>query len=232
MKNLLSIFCLLGMLTACNSNNNNNSTATGTSTETTTTEVASPDKEMGLKSVMYETETEMPAGMNYGSNKTTIYSDDYGKKSRTTSVMHMSYGGKSIDNTSNSLRLGDDIYSWSSAAKGGMRFKIDKDKFDPNSTDLTSLTEDMKKRINYKEEGTETIQGKECKVASFSSDNMSGKIWTWKGVPMQMQMTVMGKTVTTKVISIQENPSFPASTFDVPAGIEFKEMNAAATAQK
>ena len=74
---------------------------------------------------------------------------------------------------------------------------------------------------------------KNCTIYSFSAEKMQGKIWQWKGVPMKSEMNIMGQTVTTTVTKVEENPTFPAGTFDVPSGITFIEMaTQAATAEQ
>lgn len=205
-----------------------------TSDTTEPTSVVSEIKEAvagdGLKSVHYETETVMPEGMGTTSSKVTT--DDYGKKSRTETITAMSFGGKTMNNSINSLMVDGYAYSWANGAKTGNKFKIDASRFDPGKTDFSQLSEEMRKKMNYKDEGTETIDGRECKVASYTTEQMQGKIWMWKQVPVKMQMSMMGKVITTNVKSIEENPSIPAGTFDVPAGVEFKEMTMPSTAQK
>ena len=83
----------------------------------------------------------------------------------------------------------------------------------------------MRKKLNYKDEGTETVNGKECKVASFSSEQMKGKVWMWKQVPVKMEMSIVDKVVTSTLKNLEENPSLPSGTFDVPADVEFREMS-------
>ena len=182
----------------------------------------------GLKSAIYETETEMPGGM--GTTSTKITFDDYGKKSKTEIKSSMSFGGKSMNTSSTSLMADGYVYSWQTGAKTGTKFKLDKSKFDPSN--MADITDEMKKKLNYKDEGTETVNGKECKVASYTTEQMKGKMWMWKQVPVKMEMSMMGKVMTSNLKNLEENPSLPSGTFDVPADVEFKEMNLPTTAEK
>jgi outer membrane lipoprotein-sorting protein len=61
---------------------------------------------------------------------------------------------------------------------------------------------------------------------------MQGKVWMWKQIPMKMEMSIVGKTVTSTLKHLEEDPGLAANIFDVPADIEFREMNLPATAAK
>lgn len=226
MKKILFIFSVAALFTACK----NNAAPASDSSEpkSVISDIKDAVTNNGLKSAIYETETIMPGGMGTTTSKITF--DDYGKKSRSAINTAMSFGGKSMNTSANSLMVDGYAYSWQSGAKTGNKFKLDQSKFDPNN--LANMTEEMKKKLNYKDEGTETIDGRECKVASFSMEQMKGKMWMWKQVPVKMEMTMMGKVVNSTLKSLEENPSIPAGTFDVPADIEFKEINLPSTASK
>ncbi len=227
MRNIFLVAIIIALFTACK-NNSTDQPGESTNTSSTSVDVTSAPAE-NIKSVMYESETIMPEGM--GTTTSKVYTDDFGKKVRTEAITSISFGGKSMNTTSNMLKLDDYAYTWSNMSKTGSKIKLDPSKFDPNTTDIATLTEEMKKKMNLKEEGEETIDGKSCKVFSFSMEQMNGKMWSWKGIPLKMEMAMMGKTVTTNVKKIEENPSIPAGTFELPSGIEFKEMQLPATAQ-
>jgi len=97
-----------------------------------------------------------------------------------------------------------------------------------------AMSEEMRKKLNFKEEGNETIDGKDCKVFSFSmeKEGMKGKSWVWKGLPLQSEMEMQGKKILTKFKQYETNISIPASTFDLPTGIEFKDMSTESTPTK
>ena len=48
----------------------------------------------------------------------------------------------------------------------------------------------------------------------------------------KMEMDIMGKTITSKLKSLQENVSIPALMFDRFTDVEFKEIEIPATAAK
>ncbi|HMV15198.1 MAG: hypothetical protein IT275_04855 [Chitinophagales bacterium] len=225
MKQLLLALCTVLIFTACK---NNTTTAEKSTTENVISEVKEAITNEGLKAAIYQTETVMPGGM--GTTSSTVSFDDYGKKSHTVVVAAISFGGRSMNTTTNSLRLDGYVYSWQTGNKSGMKFKIDESKFDPNNLDFSSMNEKLRKELNYKDEGTETVDGKECRVSSFNSEQMKGKIWMWKQVPIKMEMSVVGKSVTTTLKRLDENPSFSAETFALPSDVEFKEMTMPSTA--
>ena len=227
MKHLMLILGIAATFTACKNNTATNETAEPSSVVADVKEAVVGD---GLKSGSYESETIMPGGM--GTTTTKVVFDDYGKKSRTQLQTAISFGGKSMNNTSNSLMVDGFVYSWAEGTKTGSKIKLDESRFDASNMDFSKMTEEMKKKMNFKEEGNETVNGKDCKVASFSNEQMQGKVWMWKQIPVKMEMSVVGKTVTSTLKKLEENPSLPVGTFDVPADVEFKEMNLPSTAQK
>lgn len=226
MQKLLLIIGVLALFTSCKNNN----ASTATEPNSVVSEIKDAVTGEGLKSAIYETETVMPAGM--GTTTTKVTFDDYGKKTRTEINSAISFGGKSMNTSTNSLMIDGFVYSWQTGAKSGTKFKLDESRFDPNNLDFSKMTEEMRKKMNFKDEGTESVNGKECKVASFSTEQMQGKVWMWKQVPMKMEMSIVGKTVTSTLKHLEEDPSLAAGIFDVPADIEFKEMNLPATAEK
>lgn len=226
MQKLLLIIGVSVLFTSCKNNN----TSTVTEPNSVVSEIKDAVTGEGLKTAIYETETIMPAGM--GTTTTKVTFDDYGKKTRTEINSVISFGGKSMNTSTNSLMIDGYVYSWQTGAKTGTKFKLDESRFDPNNLDFSKMTEEMRKKMNFKEEGTESVNGKECKVASFSTEQMQGKVWMWKQIPMKMEMSIVGKTVTSTLKNLEENPGLASGTFDVPADIEFKEMNLPATAAK
>lgn len=227
MRNLFLILSTILIFTACKNNKPDSETEEPSSVISDVKDAITND---GLKAAIYETETVMPGGM--GTTSTKVSFDDYGKKARTEINTAISFGGKNMNTSANSLIADGYVYSWQTGAKTGSKFKLDESKFDPNNMDFSRMSEEMRKKLNYKDEGTETVNGKECKVASFSAEQMTGKVWMWKQIPIKMEMSVVGKTVTATLKSLDENPSFADGTFAVPADIEFKEMNMPATAAK
>lgn len=220
MKKICLIFGIAATFTACK---NNTSSVNSTEPQSVVSEIKDAVTNDALKSATYESETVMPGGMGTTTSKVTF--DDYGKKSRTQIKSSISFGGRSMNTSTNSLMVDGYVYTWQEGAKTGNKLKLDDSKFDPRNGDFSKLSEEMKKKMNFKDEGTETVNGKECKVSSYTTEQMKGKVWMWKQIPVKMEMSVVDKVITSTLKNIEENPSLPAGTFDVPADIEFKEMS-------
>jgi hypothetical protein len=219
MKKSFIIVCAVMSLAACNKKQESTSKETvAAPVEAVASKTSETDGK--VKSLLVETETEMP-GMGKTTMKTIF--DDYGKVKLTETNTAISAGGHSINNNAKSLLKDGYLYSWSTIGKSGSKFKIDESGFDPKN--LSNLTDEMRAKYNFKEEGSETVGGKECKVYSYSFEQMKGKVWIWKQVPLKSEINVGGKVYNTNFVRLEEDPAIPAGTFDLPAGIEFKEMS-------
>jgi hypothetical protein len=218
MKKLLLIAAVVFMYTACKNNSTSENTKSGTNTsEKTTAAEAVPDGRFDFKSGILVTETDM---MGMGKSTMTMTFDDYGK--HTLTEMKMSMMGK--DMITKTIIKDGYAYSWTQPLSMAIKVKLE-DNPDDKNIDYKNLTEEMKKKLNMKEEADETIDGKTCKVYSYSmKEGMSGKTYTWKGMPIQTVMNMAGKNIVTKFVSFEENVSIPSSAFDLPADVEFKEM--------
>jgi len=222
MKNLFLVLSAVFLFTACK----NSATTTESESDEAKTETAASDAYKGryeFKSGVLETQTSM---MQMGTANIKMTFDDYGKTQLTESAVSMDMMGKKINTLTKSLMKDGYIYTWAEPSMGAAtKMKMSADKFDEKNMDFNALTEEMKKRFQIKEEGGETIDGKTCKVFSFTTEGMKGKTWVWKGVPLQSEMSVSGQTITSKFLRLEENPSLPASTFELPAGVTFNEVN-------
>lgn len=222
MKNLLFALCAVLFFTACK----NSATTSEQDSSSSATETKAADTRKGrfdFKSGILETQTNM---MSMGTANVKMIFDDYGKTQLTESTVSMEMMGKKINTLSKSLVKDGYIYNWSEPSMGAAtKMKLNSETFDEKNLDFNSLTDEMKKRFQIKEEGNESIDGKTCKVYSFVTEGMKGKTWIWKGLPLQSEMSVAGQTVKSKFLKFEENPSIPASTFEIPQGITFSEIN-------
>ncbi len=220
MKKFFFIAASIFVFTACK----NNTAPSGATSETAVSEKTSAtgnvsDGRFDDKSGILVTETDM---MGMGKSTLKMSFDDYGKKMRNEITMSMM--GKEIHSTS--IIKDGFVYTWSiDMPNMAMKIKLD-DNLDDKTIDYKNMTDEMRKKLNLKEEGNETVDGKDCKVFSFSAkEGMKGKSWVWKGLPVQSEMEMQGKKILTKFKEYQTNVSIPTSTFDLPSGVEFKEMN-------
>ena len=91
--------------------------------------------------------------------------------------------------------------------------KMDKPDFD-------KVTEDLYSKMGLKRAGTEKFMGKDCIV--FKGD--MGKVLTWNGILMLMDMTYSGIKTKQEVISIKINVPIDEKYFELPKNIKFNEM--------
>ena len=91
--------------------------------------------------------------------------------------------------------------------------KMDKPDFD-------KVAEDLYSKMGMKRAGTEKFMDRDC--IAFKGDN--GKILTWNGILMLMDMTYSGIKTKQEVTSIKINVPVDAKYFEIPKNIKFSEM--------
>ena len=91
--------------------------------------------------------------------------------------------------------------------------KMDKPDFD-------KVAEDLYSKMGMKKAGTEKFMDKDCIV--FKGDN--GKILTWNGILMLMDMNYSGIKTKQEVTSIKINVPVDPKYFEIPKNIKFSEM--------
>jgi hypothetical protein len=74
--------------------------------------------------------------------------------------------------------------------------------------------------MGFKKGANETFLGKDCKVMKGDM----GKVLTWNGILMLLDMKVMGTGTHQEVTKIQTNVPVDAKYFVLPRNIEFSEM--------
>lgn len=145
-----------------------------------------------------------------------VYWKDFGSKSFTeTSMM----GIKSFV-----LSDGEFIYSWSDMTKTGTKAKAELN--GAANINYNDMDEDMMKSYNMKEEGTETIQGKECKIFTMSYSGATTKTWVYKGMALKMESSAAGIKTKMEVVKLEEGTEAPAGVFEAPKDVKFQETSA------
>jgi len=91
--------------------------------------------------------------------------------------------------------------------------KMDKPDFD-------KVTEDLYSKMGIKRAGKEKFMDKDCIV--FKGD--MGKVLTWNGILMLMDMNYSGIQTKQEVTSIKINVPVDAKYFEIPKNIKFSEM--------
>jgi hypothetical protein len=151
--------------------------------------------------------------------KGTLYFDDYGTKSAmyTDAVQN---GEKTRGWV---VTFGDYQYMWDpDHPTEGMKLKNPMITWIAESSqgDIESYTESMYSKMGFEKAPDEMFLDKNCKVVK---SNM-GKVLTWNGILMLMDMKVMDYLSHQEVTKIQINVPVEARYFIIPKNIKFSEM--------
>ena len=92
-------------------------------------------------------------------------------------------------------------------------------KFDPNEKDLVKVAEEMMKKAGGEKQANEMFLGKDCDV--WKVDGV--KHLSWKGIPLKIEMTMMGMEIKMIATEINTDIEIPESKFKIPQGITFVE---------
>lgn len=182
-----------------------------------------PQNRYSLGSAIVTTTMELPGGM--GSNVTVLYFKDHGKKEMRENITSVKMAGQEMNTTSRIIIKDGYMYTWVVGQPAGNKVKL-QDKFDPNKLDYKKLSKEMMDKFKMRKEGTSTVLGKTCDVFSFEAEGMKGKSHIWENIPMKTEMAVSGKTLTAEVTKLEADADIADSEFELPAGVEFTEIQA------
>ncbi len=147
----------------------------------------------------------------------TMYFDDFGKQE----AMEVKIDIMGMKTHNITIRKGDSLYSIDMQKKTGKRLAVKED--DPNNMNFNTLTEEVKKKFNIKEEGTEEFFGKPCKIYSLAYDkgNFKGKFWVWKGITLKTESEIESIKVNMEAEELEIDKEIPKSHFEIPSGVQF-----------
>jgi len=151
--------------------------------------------------------------------KGTLYFDDYGMKSAMfTDAIE---GGEKRKGWV--VTFGDYQYMWDPDDPAeGMKIKNPIIAWITESSkgDIESFSESMYSKMGFTKAPDEAFLGKPCKVMKGDI----GKVLTWNGILMLMDMKVMGSGSHQEVTKIQTNIPVETKYFVLPKNIEFSEL--------
>ncbi|MDR0815692.1 MAG: hypothetical protein LBN37_08085 [Bacteroidales bacterium] len=120
------------------------------------------------------------------------------------------------------------MYSANLAVKQGTKINLAA-MDDYKSVNYLKLTDEVKKKYNIEEKGSEQFLEKDCKKYTLSmtmqGQSMNATIWVWQGLALKSVMTVMGNVVTEETTEIIEGKKIPKDKFELPEGVTFTEIN-------
>lgn len=151
--------------------------------------------------------------------KGTLYFDDYGMKSAmfTDAVQN---GEKQKGWV---VTFGDYQYMWDPDDPGeGMKLKNPIITWIAESSkgDVESYSESIYAKMGFKRAPDETFLGKPCKAMKGDM----GKVLTWNGILMLLDMKVMGSGSHQEATKIQTNVPVEAKYFVLPKNTQFSEL--------
>ncbi len=221
---------------SCSNNDKGNSEATD-STKTETTQVPAEDAKpegarYGIKSGIVTYEPYEMMGMKMTQ---TTYFDDYGKK-ETQEVLTEGemMGMKTKSHTMNILADGYSIsYELENIVNGKDQTKkvARKTKISGamGNMDMSALTDEMKKKYDYKEEGTETVAGVEGTKFSMTFDKEKANTRiigvTYKNIMLKSEANIAGMKISLVASKFDENADVPAAKFEIPEGYKVEEVD-------
>jgi ribosomal protein L14 len=211
---------------SCSNKTGDGSSATDSIAVSTTDQTTTPSvKKYDIKSaiVTYATET---MGMK---NSQKLYFDDYGAKERTETITEMEMMGVKVRNVTVSLIKDGYKYDYdlekTTNKENNVVKEVRKSKvLSVASADMSSmaatLTDEMKKEYNYKDEGTETVAGKTGTKFSMKMGETKFTGVIYKKVMLKTQMEIVNITAE----KFEEDASIPAETFDLPKDYKIIEV--------
>jgi len=153
--------------------------------------------------------------------KGTLYFDDFGMKS----AMYTDAVEDGEKRQGWVVTFGDYQYLWDPAQSDeGLKLKNPIITWIAESSkgDIESFTESMYSKMGFSKAPEENFLGKSCKVMKGDM----GKVLTWNGILMLLDMKIMGIGSHQEVTKIQTNVPVDGKYFVLPKNIKFSEMPA------
>jgi len=217
MKKILILVQVIGltMLMACNSGSRKGSSVDQPYGEQRGTITYKPLDMMGVKVIQ------------------TMYFDDYGKKEMRETMVEGNMQGMEIRQHTIDIRDGNVMYHYELENMSGGQNRATKNVYKSNLTpemfeqmNVGTLSPKLKKQLNYKDEGKETVAGLEGIKYSIVPDsaNPANRIIgvQYENIPIKISMGQM-EIIADKV---DFKSKVPAEKFNIPAGYTVVEQNA------
>jgi len=155
----------------------------------------------------------------------TLYFDDYGKKEMRETMVEGNMMGMDMRQHTIDIRDGNVVYHYEIENVSGGQDRATKNAYKSTLTpemfeqmNVASLSDALKTKLNYKDEGKETVAGTEGVKYSIAPDsaNLENRITGvhFKNIPIKISMGQM-EIIADK---IDLNAKIPAEKFKVPEG--------------
>ncbi|NTU93671.1 MAG: hypothetical protein HGB29_03640 [Chlorobiaceae bacterium] len=164
----------------------------------------------------------------------TLYFDDYGRKEARESVTESNIMGMKSREHKMTITSGDYVISYEVEKSVNGKDETSREATRTNIREFRQMAlalgstldpAEMKKNMDYREEGSETVAGVTGTKFSIALDKNQpeSRVYgvLYKNISMKSQMGA----ITTVAKQIEENVAVPASKFEVPSGYTIKDVN-------
>ncbi|MCK5906469.1 MAG: hypothetical protein KAG37_02710 [Flavobacteriales bacterium] len=153
----------------------------------------------------------------------TKYFDDYGYKQADYNETETTVFGFTNKEKSGTILIGPKVYAINyktETVSVGVNPAYES-YANSNGANYDKLGRDAMASLGFSNTNkTEQIAGKKCEIWKGSL----GIIWVWKGLALKSETTVLGISIIETAISVKVNISIPESRFEIPEGIEIKDI--------
>ena len=153
----------------------------------------------------------------------TKYFDDYGYKQADYNETETTVFGFTNKEKSGTILIGPKVYAINyktETVSVGVNPAYES-YANSNGANYDKLGRDAMASLGFSNTNkTEQIAGKKCEIWKGSL----GIIWVWKGLALKSETTVLGISIIETAVSVKVNISIPESRFEIPEGIEVKDI--------
>jgi len=152
----------------------------------------------------------------------TMIFDDYGMLEAKISNTVMDIMGIKQKHNNKEIMKGKWVYTIDLATNKGTKIENPLYAMFPNGVDAKEVGEEMMKNMGGVKIGTETILGKDCDI--WEIKKLMSKVWVWKSIPIKSEINMMGMKITQIATSVEVDINVSPDNFNLPEGVEFKDM--------
>jgi len=96
-----------------------------------------------------------------------------------------------------------------------------RERMEREGKDLAEVGREMLVQMGGKKVGEEKFLGKPCEVWEVKAAGT--RMWVWQGVPLKTTAGLLGQTVNTVAVRVEENPTLSDDRFTPPSGVTIAE---------
>lgn len=158
-----------------------------------------------------------------GNQKQTVYFDDYGQREAVHSTVQ---SGNDIQRTIMVMTDGVNVV-YDPDRKAGTRIDLSDALSQmglggiPN---LSSLTSQQRVELKFAPIAGRVVLGKKTEGASIEVAGTPVKVWSWEGIPLRMEATIEGRTMTVEATSLKTDVAIARNRFVVPSDVTLRDL--------